>query len=133
LITQEQLPMLAIASMNDNHLEEMLLIHKLDRVARENDINAVTETLNEYVEHSIKHFNDEEELMKEADYPEYLTHKGEHDRHITELKALVKYFAKNQDPRAIYTHIQGGLSPWIIHHMQTMDTEVSEFLQAASK
>ncbi|MDF1880031.1 hemerythrin family protein [Sulfurimonas sp. MAG313] len=129
MITQDQLPMLAIPSMNDNHLEEILLIHKLDKVARANDIKAVAEVLREYVDHSIKHFADEEKLMREADFPDYLTHKGEHDRHIKEMGALIKYFDKNQDPRAIYVHIEGGLSPWILHHMQTMDSDAAEFLK----
>jgi len=129
LITQDQLPMLAIASMNDNHLEEMLLVQKLDSVARANDLDEVAKVLEEYVEHSIKHFADEEKLMKEADFPDYLTHKGEHDRHIKELKAFIRYFEKNRDPKAIYTHIEGGLSPWILHHMKTMDTEAADFLK----
>ena len=133
MITQDQLPMLAVPSMNDNHLEEMLLVQKLDRVARENDIAEVTKVLAEYVEHSIKHFADEEKLMQDADFSDYFTHKAEHDRHIKELTALTKYFQKNQDPRAIYTHIQGGLSPWILHHIQTMDSAAAEFLKTVAK
>jgi len=128
-MTQDQLPMLAIASMNDMHLEEMLLIQRLDRVSRENDINETAKVLKEYLEHSIKHFHEEEELMQASGFSEYLSHKAEHDRHIKELHALIKYFDKNQDPRAIYTHIEGGLSPWILHHIQTMDTQASEFLK----
>ena len=66
MISQDQLPMLAIAEMNDNHLEEMLLVQNLDKVARENDIPAVTRVLKDYLEHSIQHFKDEEKLMEEA-------------------------------------------------------------------
>jgi len=128
-MTQDEMPMLAIASMNDNHLDEILLVHKLDSVARANDLNGVREVLEEYLQHLIKHFADEEKLMKEADFPEYYAHKAEHDRNIKELKALTLYFEKHQDTKAIYIHIQGGLSPWILHHMKTMDTEAAEFLK----
>lgn len=129
MITQDQLPMLAVASMNDNHLEEILLVNKLDTIARENDLDGVATVLEEYLEHSIKHFAEEEQLMQEADYPDYFTHKGEHDRHIKELHALIRYFEKNRDPKAIYVHIEGGLSPWILHHIQTMDNEAAKFIK----
>jgi len=132
-MTQDELPMVAIASMNDYHLEEILLVNKLDTVARENDLSAVKEVLLEYVEHSIKHFENEEKLMKDVDYPDFNAHKSEHDRHLKELRALIKYFEKNQDPRAIYIHIQGGLNPGLLHHMKTMDTQAANFIKTATK
>ena len=127
-MTQDQLPMVAIPSMNDTHLEEIIIVNKLDTAAKNNDINAVSEILNELLEHTIEHFSTENEMMQKAKFPAYDTHKAEHDRHLHELKALVKYFEKTQDPRAIKIHIEGNLEKWLIHHIQTMDTVTAQFL-----
>ena len=127
-MTQEQLPMVAIPSMNNTHLEEIIIVNKLDTAAKNNDINAVSEILNELLEHTIEHFSTENEMMQKAKFPAYDTHKAEHDRHLHELKALVKYFEKTQDPRAIKIHIEGNLEKWLIHHIQTMDTVTAQFL-----
>ena len=127
-MTQDQLPMVAIPSMNDTHLEEMLLVNKLDSAAKKNDTSAVSKILNELLEHTIEHFSTENEVMERAKFPAYNTHKAEHDRHLNEFKALIKYFEKTKDPRAIATHIEGNLEKWLIHHIQTMDTVTAQFL-----
>ena len=129
LMTQDQLPMVAIPSMNDTHLEEMLIINKLENAAKENDVKAVTEALKELHEHTAIHFFEEEDMMEEAVYPAFATHKAEHDRHLHELQSTIKYFEKNQDPKAITAYIEGGLSRWVIHHIQTMDAIMAQYLQ----
>ena len=128
MMTQEQLPMVAVPSMNDTHLEEIIIVNKLDTAAKNNDVDAVSEILNELTEHTTTHFCGEEAMMQKAQFPAYDTHKAEHDRHLHELKALVKYFEKTKDPRAIATHIEGNLEKWLIHHIQTMDTVTAHFL-----
>lgn len=129
MITQEQLPMVAMPSMNDTHLEEIVIINRLESAARESDIQAVRETLNELLEHTVMHFEDEEDMMEEALFPAYEMHKSEHDRHIHELKSVIKYFEEHQEPNAISAYIAGNLTPWLIHHIETMDTMTAMFLQ----
>ena len=59
MITLEQIPMLAIPSMNDTHLEETLIINKLDIAVSNNEIEAITEILKELLEHTSMHYHDE--------------------------------------------------------------------------
>jgi hemerythrin len=132
LITQEQLPMVAMPSMNDTHLEEIMIINRLETAAMDNDTEAVRETLKELLEHTTLHFNDEEKRMKKAFFPAYETHKSEHDRHLHELESVQKYFEKHKEPSAITAYIQGNLAPWLIHHIETMDTMTAQFLQTNS-
>lgn len=128
-MTQEQLPMVAMPSMNDTHLEEMIIINQLDAAAKENNVELVAKVLQDLLEHTIIHFSDEEDMMEEALFPAYQMHKSEHDRHIHELKALVKYFDENRDPKAITAYIDGNLTKWLVHHIETMDTITAQFLQ----
>jgi len=132
LIRQDQLPMVVIPSMNDTHLEEMLIINRLDAAARSNEVEAVPEILQELIEHTRIHFSNEEKRMEEAKFPAFTEHKGEHDRHLHELNALTKYFDRHKDTKAIYIYIEGNLEKWLIHHIQTMDTITAQFLEQGS-
>ena len=129
MITQEQLPMVAMPSMNDTHLEEMLIINRLETAAKDNDLEAVPKILQELLEHTAMHFFDEEDLMEESLFPAFKMHKSEHDRHLQELKSVIKYFEEHKDARAISAYIEGNLTPWLIHHIETMDTMTAQFLQ----
>lgn len=132
MTTQEQLPMVAIPSMNDTHLEEMIIINKLDAAISDSDVETIAKTLDELLEHTIIHFMNEEKIMEESLYPKYPAHKSEHDRHVQELKSLVKYFEKNKEPKAIYAYSKGNLTPWRIHHIETMDTAMAIYSELAT-
>ncbi len=132
LITQEQLPMVAMPSMNDTHLEEILIINRLESATRNNETETVQEILNELLEHTTMHFFNEEDMMEEALFPALKMHKSEHDRHLHELRSVIKYFEKNKDTNAIDAYIQGNLTPWLINHIETMDTVTAMFLQSGS-
>jgi hemerythrin len=121
--------MVAIPSMNDTHLEEMIIINKLEKSVANNDIEAVSVVLKELYEHTALHFYDEEEMMEEALFPAFKTHKAEHDRHLHELKSIINYFEQNKDIKAVSAYIEGGLTRWMIHHIETMDTVTAQYLQ----
>lgn len=129
MITQEQLPMVAISSMNDTHLEEMLIINKLEAAVKSNNIEEVAQLLKELREHTAIHYSNEEDIMEKALYPDLKTHKSEHDRHLQELGSLIKYFDKNRDTKAIAAYVEGNLIPWSLHHIETMDTTMAKFVE----
>jgi hemerythrin len=125
MITLEQIPILAIPSMNDTHLEESLIINKLDVAVNNNELDVIHEVLHELLAHTNMHYAAEEEMMEKAGFPDYKAHKKEHDRHLTELKSVINYFEINKEPRAIYAYIEGNLSAWTVHHANTMDRELA--------
>ncbi len=129
MITLEQMPMVAISSMNDTHLEETLLINRLEVAARADKIEEVSQVLNELQEHTIIHFKTEEEMMEKTRFPAYSVHKAEHDRHLHELSSLIKYFDTNRDTKAIIAYLDGNLVKWLLHHIETMDTITAQFLK----
>ena len=63
MITLEQIPILAIPSMNDTHLEESLIINRLGVAVSNDDIDDVYLILRELLEHTRVHYSDEEALM----------------------------------------------------------------------
>jgi len=133
VIVQEQLPMVAVPSMNDTHLEEMIIVNKLSNAARAGNVDAVKDILQELHEHTTEHFATEEKMMQESAFPAYNVHKGEHDRHLHELKALRKYFDTNRDTNAIVAYLDGNLVKWLLHHIETMDTVTAMHIHNATK
>jgi hemerythrin len=131
VIIQEEIPMVAIPSMNNIHLEESLLINKLENAAKSNDIELTLETLKELLEHTTEHFAHEEKLMQESKFFEYNSHKAEHDRHLNELKSIIKYFDERRDTNAILAYIEGNLKAWTLDHARTKDSVMASHAKEA--
>lgn len=129
MITQDQLPMVAMASMNDTHLEDIIIINKLSKAVENKDVDLTSSTLAELVEHTIAHFSGEEEMMREKKFPPYPVHKGEHDRVLNELKSIEKGFNAQTDFLLISAYVDGSLIPWLINHIETLDTVTATFLE----
>ncbi len=129
MIIQEELPMLSQPIFNDLHLEEMIYINALFDAVNKQDLPAITEHLLTLLEHSKTHFNQEEKLMQKHNFEGYYEHKAEHDRQLHELEHIIQYFGQRQDPQAIAAYIEGNLKAWTLHHIKTMDTALSTFLQ----
>ena len=128
LITQEQLEPIKHSDMNNVHDEEIELIEKLHAVAKNSDIKAITELLNELIEHYKKHFADEEKLMQEVEHPDYHAHKHEHIKQILDLEALQSFLEMTNDIQSIPSYLEGSLTPWIIEHVETWDSMISKFI-----
>ncbi len=130
MITQDQLPMVAMASMNDTHLEDIIIINRLSVAVENKDTVLTNSILKELIEHTITHFSGEEEMMREKNFPPYLVHKGEHDRVLKELKAIAQGFAQSDgDFQLVMAYVDGSLIPWLINHIQTLDTVTAMFLE----
>lgn len=128
LITQEQLPIIEIESMNELHNEEIARIAKLYDVAKNNETKLVFELLNELIEHTKKHFSDEEKLMLEVEHPDYHAHKHEHTKQILDIEAIRSFLEMTNDTQSIPSYLEGNLTPWIIEHVENWDSMVSQFI-----
>ena len=128
MITQEQLTMVAMPSMNDTHLEDVLIINRLSNAIDSKNVDEVASIFDELVEHTIAHFSGEEEMMREKMFPPYPVHKGEHDRALNELKMAAKHFHESKDLDFAKNYVEGILTPWLINHIETLDTVTAMFL-----
>jgi len=128
MITQEQLPMVAMPSMNDTHLEDILIINRLLAAISAQNSDEVAAIFDELVAHTIGHFSGEEEMMREKMFPPYPVHKGEHDRALDELKLVAQKFHETKDLTFAQNYIEGTLIPWLINHIETLDTVTAMFL-----
>lgn len=125
----EQLPILELSSMNETHNEEMQLITKLHTAAKDNETKLVLELLNQLIEHTSKHFSNEERLMEEAEYPGFHIHKHEHAKQLLDLQSILSFYEMTNDTNSVYTYLEDSLTPWIIEHVQNMDIAAAQFLK----
>ena len=128
MITQEQLPMVVMPSMNDTHLEDILIINRLSSAIDAKNSDEVNAILQELVTHTIAHFSGEEEMMREKMFPPYPMHKGEHDRALYELKQVSQQFNENRDLGFAKNYVDSTLIPWLLNHIETLDTVTAMFL-----
>ncbi len=134
MIAQEELPMVAMPSMNDTHLEDIILINQLSAAAQSRNIPATKIFLEELVEHSISHFSGEEAMMKEYNFPPLAIHKAEHDRVLKELNNITRIFSEGEGDFSLVTsYVDGSLIPWLLNHIETLDTVSAMFIVNATK
>ena len=132
MIDQTQLPMTKMGTLNDLHLEEMLLLNRLEEASQAGVVEEVRTLLDALISHTEEHFDIEEDLMEEGLYPASASHVAEHERHLRELHSVRDYFQEHEDTRAVSAYIQGNLLAWFIHHTQSMDVPMSDYLSAGT-
>jgi len=133
LISQEQLPIIELDSMNERHDEEIELIVKLYSVAKNNESQEVTKYLNKLIDHTAKHFTQEEKLMQEANYPNYYAHQHEHAKQLMDIQSIRSFYEMTNDTQAVAAYLHDSLTPWIIEHVDNYDSMASIFLIEQSK
>jgi hemerythrin len=125
----EQEAILEPSSINKAHSEEMELVTKLHTAAKNSESKLVLELLNKLIDHTAKHFSDEEKLMEEADYVGYELHKFEHAKQLLDLQSILSFYEMTNDTQSVYTYLEDSLTPWVIKHVQEMDVNAADFLK----
>jgi hemerythrin len=128
MITQEQLPMVAMSSMNDTHLEDIILFNRLSNVIAQRDIEATSQVLNELLEHTMEHFSGEEKMMLEKEFPPYSMHKSEHENALASMREEINFWNQKHDFNSIGHYANVTLPQWLIQHVSTLDTVTAQFL-----
>ncbi|MCL2755361.1 MAG: hemerythrin family protein [Oscillospiraceae bacterium] len=71
----------------------------------------------------IKHFTDEEALMKESAYPKLEAHKALHQSYIAEFRKLNAEFNANGYSPRFTLELSNSIINWIVRHIKSADVE----------
>ncbi|MCL2254232.1 MAG: bacteriohemerythrin [Lachnospiraceae bacterium] len=85
-------------------------------------------TLNLLTDYVKKHFSDEEFLQKQAKYPKYEWHKGQHQLYIDEFDKLKKEFELNGSSAKFTLELNKSIINWIVKHIKSADVELGKYL-----
>lgn len=136
LIKKEELPQVAMEFMNNTHDEDVDIINELynlitsyEKAPIEANKILLDTKYQEWFEHTIEHFKTEEDKMIEMRFPPYPMHKGEHEKALQMMDELFRSWQSSRDITLLKDYFTKELSPWLINHIQTMDTITAQFFQ----
>jgi hemerythrin-like metal-binding protein len=77
----------------------------------------------------ITHFETEETVMKQVDYPDYVAHKAQHTTFIETFKQFKREYEQYKGGHLyLALHIQQKLFNWLVHHVCQSDQKLGSFL-----
>lgn len=84
------------------------------------------ESLEELVKYTVYHFNQEEKLMEDNNYPDLAEHKAQHSKMIDKVNKLIEQY--NEEGHDSLNEISSFLSDWLINHINGSDKEYGRYL-----
>ena len=132
LIDYQEIPQVEMDFMNEVHKEDVDIINNIFELilkydGSEESTIAIDELYNQWIEHTVNHFQNEEIKMQEMRFPPYLAHKGEHDRALQEMRNLFSYWQQQRDIQPLKIYFIETLPAWLQTHISTMDTVTARF------
>ncbi len=135
LIDKTALPQVAMEFMNEVHAEDVDIINALydlvltyEEQPNEENAARVDRQYQRWFEHTVAHFQGEEEEMQEYCFPPYPIHKGEHDHALRTMDEVFRSWSASRDITVVKSYMTQQLVPWLVNHIQTMDTVTASFL-----
>lgn len=66
--------------------------------------------------------------MRRLRFPPYSIHKGEHDRLLDELEAIVSQWSTDPAVDPLRHYLEHRLGPWFLQHVATMDQVTARYV-----
>lgn len=121
-------PQVDIRFMNETHAEEVDLVGQLadlikHRQSKESNVQAteIGQLLDTWLKHTSAHFERENALMLEVEFPARQMHMAEHKQALQLLKTVVAGWQQNQDDDSLMQYVMQTWPNWFKNHVSTMD------------
>jgi len=133
LLDPNIIPTVSVASMNQTHREEIDLINRLGTQLAEGmrgtlDAEGISNTLNDWVEHTRRHFEGENQLMQQYGFPAWDMHEKEHERVLALLEEHQRQWLEKRRVEALADFVFEVWPSWFNHHLNTMDWVTAHFI-----
>jgi len=119
---------LGFTPIDDQHKKLVLLINELFTACKAGVIEAdmaFMETAKKTLEYTETHFADEEDYMREVNYPRFDDHKKQHETFIATVEKTIEDFeAGNTEP----VEMARILKKWLLNHIAVTDKQYVPYL-----
>lgn len=116
-----------IESIDQQHRKLIGLINSLQTAVNYSaGADFEREALDELVDYTKTHFSYEESLMEDNDYPDFTTHRAEHELMIAKVEETLREYQRDQD-KAMQNAVD-YLRDWLINHINGTDKQYSKYL-----
>ncbi len=119
-----------VALCDQQHKKLFEIINELAdamRVGNGNEI--VSKTVGELLQYTRTHFQQEEALLKRANYPQLAPHQEQHKKFVADVEGLLKQTREGRAANSI--QVLNLLRDWLVNHIQKTDKAYSDCLNAA--
>ena len=100
----------------------------LDSCEKSSDKVVAIKTLDFLSDYTEYHFNAEEQLQKDIEYPGYDKHKAQHEEFKKTVEELHEMLVEEEGPSpAFVAKVQENVINWIYTHIQGFDRSVAEY------
>lgn len=115
--------------IDSQHKELIDRINKLlDSCEDSNAKLVAVKTLDYLSDYTVFHFNAEEELQKELEYPGYEKHKAQHEDFKKTISELDEMLQEEEGPSAAFVEkIEKNVINWFYTHIEGFDRSVAEY------
>ncbi len=134
VLEKEFIPQVELDFMNNTHFEEIKMVKELGELINTFLSNkdpqtqqAISQKLVSWQSHTLAHFDRENKLMQETDFPAYPVHKNEHDLALERTNEIVKAWNDNQDIELLEDYTFTLWPKWFEQHVNTMDMITAKF------
>jgi len=118
-----------IIEIDNQHKELVNLINILhDSMKERKEKDALRKVLNDLVDYTVYHFETEERLFRKYDYPDYLSHKKEHDDLIKRVLKISREYER--DKVVVTLDLISFLEKWLDNHIINVDKKYISFLNS---
>ena len=100
--------------------------HALESGEYRQSFPGILEELQNYAHY---HFGFEEQGMQRYRYPDYLSHKEEHDRFAARVVDLRQEYEGRTVDKALFMETISFLTHWLVHHIQKTDADFGNYLR----
>lgn len=116
-----------IDSIDQQHKKLINLINQLQAaLVYSTGIEFEREALDELVDYTKTHFEYEEGMLEQNDYPDFEAHKAQHAKMIAKVEAVLIEYEK--EPDTAMQNAVNYLQDWLINHINGTDKEYSSFI-----
>lgn len=116
-----------VKQLDEQHKKLIDLINQLyDAMKVGKGSEVIGPVLKSLITYTQTHFSTEEQLMKLHGYPDYDTHKNEHNQLVAQVSEIKKGMDAGKMP--LTQNIMNFLRDWLIKHIQGDDKKYGPFL-----
>lgn len=123
---------IGIESIDSQHRHLVKLISELFESMRVGlGYKQVDVTIKELKEYTKYHFEEEEKLMREINYPHYAEHLEAHQYFVEQI---VDFSNRHKEEEiGISLHLLDFLKNWLVNHITTVDKEIPNYIDENKK
>jgi hemerythrin len=116
-----------IKELDDQHKKLFTLVNDFINASQKKELKRIFKDI---FDHAKRHFEYEQNLMNEHNYPEYQTHKNEHEQLLKKIKS---YHARlDEGGKILLSEIRRFLKSWLVKHTLTVDRKYIKFFHGKS-